>query len=136
MKQADNIAYSRNGDSYIAYHNCYTIGVIGNIVSGFPESIFRITVPMIRGTIIMLAILQVGSIFRADFGLFYQLPQNSGALMNVSDVVDTYIFRTLMVTGNTSVSAAVGLVQSVVGLILVLLTNYIVGRIDSDSTLF
>lgn len=100
------------------------------------KSIFRITVPMIRGTIIMLAILQVGSIFRADFGLFYQLPQNSGALMNVSDVVDTYIFRTLMVTGNTSVSAAVGLVQSVVGLILVLLTNYIVGRIDSDSTLF
>ena len=100
------------------------------------RSIFHITVPMIRGTIIMLAILQVGSIFRADFGLFYQLSQNSGALINVSDVVDTYIFRTLMVTGNTSVSAAVGVVQSVVGLILVLLTNYIVGRIDSDSTLF
>lgn len=100
------------------------------------KSIFYITVPMIKNTIIMLAILQVGSIFRADFGLFYQLSQNAGALINVSDVVDTYIFRTLMVTGNTSVSAAVGLVQSVVGLVLVLVTNYIVTKIDADSALF
>ena len=91
---------------------------------------------MIKNTIMMLAILQVGSIFRADFGLFYQLSQNAGALINVSDVVDTYIFRTLMVTGNTSVSAAVGLVQSVVGLVLVLVTNYIVTKVDSDSALF
>lgn len=100
------------------------------------KSIFYITVPMIKNTVIMLAILQIGSIFRADFGLFYQIPQNSGALMNVTDVVDTYIFRTLMVTGNTSVSAAIGLIQSIVGLILVLITNFIVSKIDDESTLF
>ena len=99
------------------------------------KTIFHITLPGLKSTMIILTILAVGRIFYADFGLFFQLPMDSGTLMGVTDVVDTYIFRTLRVTGDIGISAAVGMVQSIVGFILVMATNLIVKKIDSDSAL-
>lgn len=95
-----------------------------------------IIIPELRSLIVMLTILKVGGIFRADFGLFYQLPQDIGALYSTTDVMDTYIFRTMRVLGNMGMSSAAGLLQSVVGFVLVMTTNTIVKKVDPDSSLF
>lgn len=95
-----------------------------------------VTLPHLTSLIIMLTILKIGGIFRADFGLFYQLPRDCGELYSVTDVMDTYIFRTMRVIGDYGLSAAVGLIQSIVGMVLVLVTNHIVNKIDPYSALF
>ena len=95
----------------------------------------KIIIPGITGPIIMMTILNIGNIFRADFGLFYQIPRNVGKLYPTTDVIDTYIFRTLREDGNMGVSSAVGLLQSCVGFVLVVLTNTIVKKINSDNAL-
>lgn len=94
-----------------------------------------ILIPHIMSLMIMLTILKIGGIFRADFGLFYQIPRNVGALYKTTDVIDTYIFRTMRVNGDMSTSSAAGLLQSVVGFILVMLTNWCVKKVDEDSAL-
>lgn len=102
-----------------------------------PIQKFRtIIIPELVPLLTILTILKVGNIFRADFGLFYQLPRDVGLLYSTTDVIDTYIFRAMRVVGDMSMSSAVGLLQSVVGFVLVVLTNYITGKIDPDSTLF
>lgn len=95
----------------------------------------NITLPLIKPTVIILTILAVGNIMRADFGLFYYLPNNSGLLYSVTDVIDTYIYRTLRETGNVSGSAAVGLFQSAVGFVLVMVTNYLAKKTDESLAL-
>ena len=85
---------------------------------------------------IVLTIMAIGRIFYADFGLFYQLPRDSGPLYDVTQVIDTYLYRALKVTGNVGMASAAGLYQSVVGFVLVMLTNFIVRKIDPDSALF
>ena len=104
--------------------------------AGKLQQIFRITLPMLRPTIIMLVMLFIGRIFYSDFGLFYQVPQNSGALYSVSNTIDTYVYRGLLELGDISMSAAAGVYQSVVGFCLVFLSNMLVRRIDPDSALF
>jgi putative aldouronate transport system permease protein len=100
------------------------------------QQITRITLPMLKGTIIMLTLMAIGRIFYSDFGLFYQVPQNSGALLPVTNTIDTYVYRGLLELGNISMSAAAGFYQSIVGFILVLSANFAVRKIDKDSALF
>ncbi len=100
------------------------------------QQIFRITLPLLKPTVITLTLMSVGRIFYSDFGLFYQVPQNSGALFNVTQTIDTYVYRGLMENNNIGMSAAAGLYQSVVGFILVLGANALVRRIDKDNALF
>ena len=100
------------------------------------QQITRITIPMLKPTIIMMTLLSIGRIFYSDFGLFYQVPQNSGALYPVTNTIDTYVYRGLLELGNISLSAAAGLYQSVIGFILVLGTNLWVRKIDPDNALF
>lgn len=94
-----------------------------------------IVLPLIKPTAIILTILAIGSIMRADFGLFYYIPNNSGMLYEATDVIDTYIFRVMKQTGDVSISSAIGFVQSVVGFVLVMVTNWIVGKINSENAL-
>ena len=91
---------------------------------------------MLKSTVIMLTLMAVGRIFYSDFGLFYQVPQNSGALLPVTNTIDTYVYRGLLELGNISMSAAAGFYQSIVGFVLVLLANFAVRKIDKDSALF
>ena len=100
------------------------------------QQIKSITLPLLKPTIIMLVILNLGQIFRSDFGLFYQVPMNQGALYSTTQTIDTYVYRGLLELGNISLSAAAGLYQSVIGFILVLGTNLWVRKIDPDNALF
>ena len=94
-----------------------------------------VLIPSLVSLIVMLTILKIGNIFRADFGLFYQLPRNIGALYPTTDVIDTYIFRTLRVVGDIGMSSAAGFLQSIVGFIMVMVTNGIVRKISPDNAL-
>jgi len=104
-----------------------------------PKQILSITLPMLVPTIIILALLSIGSMLRGDFGLIYNL--TSGAdrpqLLQHTDIIDTYVFRAIRGrTINFSLAAAVGLYQSVVGFILVAGSNWLVKRYDKDYALF
>lgn len=100
------------------------------------QQIRKITIPLLKPTIIMLVILNIGQIFRSDFGLFYQVPMNQGKLYSVTQTIDTYVYRALLVNNNFGMSAAASFLQSVVGFIFIVTANAIVGKIDKGSTLF
>jgi putative aldouronate transport system permease protein len=98
--------------------------------------IAKITIPLLKPTIIMMTLLAVGRIFYSDFGLFYQVPQNQGALFSVTNTIDTYVYRGLLELGDMSMASAAGLYQSVVGFICILTANLIVRKLDPESALF
>ena len=100
------------------------------------KQFWYITLPLLKPTVILLTLLAIGRIFYADFGLFYQVPMNQGALFSTTNVIDTYVFRGLIELGNISMAAAAGLYQSLVGFILVLSANLLVRKFDPDSALF
>lgn len=100
------------------------------------QQIRHVLLPQIVPLMVVLTILGLGNIFRADFGLFYQIPRNSGVLFNVTAVLDTYIYNGLASTGNISMSTAAGLYQSLVGFIVLFTANSIVRRIDKESAMF
>lgn len=100
------------------------------------QQIRNVTLPSLRSTIIILTLMALGGIFRSDFGLFYQVPQNSGPLISVTQTIDTYVYRGLMQTNNIGMSSAAGVYQSVVGFILVVTANFVVRRVDNESSLF
>lgn len=100
------------------------------------QQIRSITVPLIAPTITIMTLLAIGRIFYSDFGLFYQVPLNSGPLQPVTDVIDTYVYRGLMTLGDIGMSSAAGLYQSMVGFILVILSNSIVSRRNKENALF
>lgn len=100
------------------------------------QQIKNVTIPQLVPLISILTILAVGNIFRADFGLFFNVPRNSGALYNVTSVLDTYIYNGLTNTGDIGMTAAAGLYQSVVGFVLLMITNAIARRFDDESALF
>ncbi len=100
------------------------------------QQILRITLPIVVPVIIMMALLQLGRIFYSDFGLFYQVTLNSGALFETTATIDTYVFNGLTGSGNLGMSAAAGFYQSIVGFILVITVNFLVRRKSKESALF
>jgi putative aldouronate transport system permease protein len=100
------------------------------------QTITRISVPLITNLMIALVILQIGKIFYADFGLFYNLPRDIGNLYPTTDVIDTYVFRSLRVTGEIGMSSAANFYQAIIGFLLVLISNGVVRRISPDHALF
>lgn len=100
------------------------------------QQIRMITVPLLKPTIIMLTILNMGQIFRSDFGLFFQVPMNQGALLSATQTIDTYVYTALLVNNNFGMSAAASFLQSVVGFIFIVGANAIVRKMDKNSSLF
>ena len=100
------------------------------------KQIIYVTLPHLKTMMCILFIMNVGKIFNADFGLFYNVPMQNGALIPVTQVIDTYVYRALMVTRDISMSAAAGLLQNVLGFICIMTANAIVNKIDSDSAMF
>lgn len=100
------------------------------------QQIKFITLPLLKPTIIMMTLMAVGRMFYSDFGLFYQVPMNQGALYSTTQTIDTYVYRGLLQLGNISMSAAAGVYQSVVGFILILAANLLVKKFDRESALW
>ncbi|WP_138755209.1 ABC transporter permease [Paenibacillus sinopodophylli] len=100
------------------------------------QQVRAITVPLIAPVVTIMTLLQIGRIFYSDFGLFYQVPLNTGALLSTTNVIDTYVYRALMNLGDIGMSSAAGLYQSVVGFVLVILSNYVVSKRNRDNALF
>ena len=100
------------------------------------KQILHITVPMLKPTIITLTLMSIGRIFYSDFGLFYQVPANAGRLFDVTQTIDTYVYRGLMERNDVGMAAAAALYQSVVGFILVVGANALVRKIDKENALF
>ena len=100
------------------------------------QQIRHITLPELVPTIITLTLMSIGKIFYSDFGLFYQVPMDSGPLYDVTNTIDTDVYRGLIRQNNVGMSSAAGFYQSVIGFVLVLLANYAVRRISKENALF
>lgn len=100
------------------------------------QQVWRITIPQILPTITMMTLLHIGKIFYSDFGLFLQVPMSSGPLLDVTSTIDTYVYRGLLQLGDVGMSAAAGFYQSIIGFILVLVSNWLVRRKNPESSLF
>jgi len=95
-----------------------------------------ITIPILRGLIAVLFLLGVGKIFNSDIGLFYNVPHDSSALYGVTQTIDTYVFHVFKVMGDIKLSSAAAAFQSVIGLVVIVIANFIIRAIDRDSALF
>ena len=84
--------------------------------------VVHITIPSIAGTIAILLILRTGSLLSAGFDQMYVL--QSPAVMDIADVLDTFVYRYGLAQGRFSHAAAAGLFQSVIGLILISISNF------------
>ena len=118
------------------------VGIDGNLYEAAEidgasawKRIWYITLPLLKPTMITLSLLHIGRIFYSDFGLFYQVPMNVGALFPVTQTIDTYVYRGLTSMNNIGMAAAASFYQSIVGLVLVLTANTIVRKIDPDNAL-
>jgi putative aldouronate transport system permease protein len=100
------------------------------------QMIRKITIPLLMPIIVIVTLLQIGRIFYADFGLFFQVTRDIGMLYPVTDVIDTYVYRALRVTGDIGMASAAGFYQSIIGFCLVLTTNLVVKKINSENALF
>lgn len=119
-------------------------------ISGIDESLYEaaridgaskwqqlgyITLPLLRGTMVMMFILSVGRIFYSDFGLFYQVPKGSASLYEVTETMDVYIYRALTNSVDISRPSAASFIQSVAGCVTILLSNWVVRKVDEDSAI-
>jgi ABC-type polysaccharide transport system, permease component len=100
------------------------------------KQIQLITLPLIKPVVIIMVLFSIGKIFYSDFGLFYQIPLNSGALYPTTNVIDTYVYRGLLQLGDIGMSSAAGFYQSIVGFILVLVSNLVVRKVSPENALF
>lgn len=100
------------------------------------QQVVRITFPLVLPVITIMTLLAIGRIFYSDFGLFYQVPLNTGSLMPVTNTIDTYVYRALINLGDIGMSSAAGLYQALVGFILVIVSNAVVRKFNKDNALF
>lgn len=100
------------------------------------KQIRYITLPSIMPSVITLTLLNIGRIFYSDFGLFYQVTQNSGQLYDTTNVIDTYVYRALLQSGHIGMASAAGFYQSIVGFACVLLANVVVRKLSPENAMF
>lgn len=100
------------------------------------QKMLKITIPSLIPTICILFLLGIGRIFYGDFGMMYALIGDNGVLFPTTDIIDTYVFRALRKTGDPSSAMAISLFQSLVGLVTVLASNYVVKRLNPEAAIF
>lgn len=136
-----------NAWKYVGYSSIIYLAAIAGVNAEYYEAarvdgagrwrqMVSITLPLIKPVIIVLLLLNIGRIFYADFGLFYQVPLNTGILFPTTNVIDTYVYRSLIQTGDIGMSAAAGMFQSVIGFVLVYSVNQLIRKVDSENALF
>lgn len=115
-------------------HSLYEAAIIDGATKF--QQIKNITIPMLKPVMIIMFILSVGHIFSTDFGLFYNIPRNSGAIVNATQTVDVYVYKALMSMNNIGFSSSAAFLQSILGFITITSANWIVSKIDPESSLF
>lgn len=100
------------------------------------KKIRYIILPSLKPTIIILLLFSMGGILRGNFGLFWNVIGANSLLYNTTDIIETYVYRSMLLNFNFTTASAVGLYQSLFGFILVMTVNWIVRKIDSDYSLF
>ena len=100
------------------------------------QRIFRITVPMIMPTMVILILLSIGRILRGDFDMFYQLIGQNGTLFDTTDIIDTLVFRSLVGTQDFGMASAAGLYQSVLCFCIIMFVNSLIKKYQKDYALF
>ncbi len=103
------------------------------------QKIWNITLPSLVPILTINTILKIGGIFNADFGLFFNVTKEHGGgmIFETTDVISTYSYRLFKAGGGSyGASTAVSLMQSIVGIIMVVLTNAGAKKIDPSLGLF
>lgn len=100
------------------------------------QCIRYLTIPLLKTTVIMLTIMNIGKIFNGDFGMIYNLVGTNSMLYRTTDVIDTYTYRMLVESTNMGQSASVSFYQSIMGFFIVMITNAVTKKLDPDSALF
>jgi len=105
------------------------------------QKMYYLTIPMISRTISVMLLLNVGRILRGDFQMFFQIVGNNGMLFNATDVIDVFVFRSLVGSGggggvDLTMSSAATFYQSILCFIIIVIVNGIVRKVDSESALF
>ena len=100
------------------------------------QQIMKITLPCLKPTVITMFIISISKMFYSDFGLFYQVPKNSGILYPVTQTIDTYVYNALMNQNNPGMSAAAGFLQAIIGFILVVAANQLIRKISKEDAIF
>jgi putative aldouronate transport system permease protein len=113
------------------YYEAATIDGAGKL-----KMIFNISLPFLRTMVIIMLLFSIGNIIRSDFGLFYFLPRENPLLRSTTVTIDTYVYSALKSNGEFGIPAAVGILQSIVGFVLIFLSNALVRKVDKDSSLF
>lgn len=104
--------------------------------AGILQRIFKIIIPLLKPTIVVLLLLHLGNIIKGDFGMFYNLTGNNALLYDVSDIIDTFVYRSMIQTQNFGMSAAAGLYQSVMGFAIIMVSNTVIRKLQPDYSLF
>ena len=100
------------------------------------QQIRYITLPLLKPMITLMLLMSIGRIFNSDFGMFYQVPLNSGLLTSTTQTIDTYVYRALLEMNNIGMSSAASVFQAILGFILVMGSNALVRKVDPDNALF
>jgi putative aldouronate transport system permease protein len=101
------------------------------------QKIRYIILPSLKPTAVVLILYSIGGILKGNFGLFYNLVGNGNPILQpTTDIIETFVYRSLMNQFNFSSSAAAGLYQSVVGFAIVLTANWLVKKAEPDYALF
>lgn len=100
------------------------------------QQIKYITLPFLKPMVITMFILNISRICSSDFGLFYQIPRNSGTLYSVTQTIDTYVYNALMNQNNIAMSSAASVLQAIIGFVLVIAANSIIKKVSKENALF
>ena len=103
--------------------------------NGF-QKIRYIILPSLKPTIVILILFALGGIVKGNFGLFYNIIGSNSILYGTTDIIETFVYRATMTDFNFSTASAVGLYQSIIGFVIVMVVNYIVRKIEPDYSLF
>jgi len=105
--------------------------------AGIYKRIWYITLPCLKPTIIIMILLSLGRVLKGNFEMFYQLVGTNGQLYDMTDIIDTYIFRTVVYSTNSiGTASAAGFLQQIVGFTTVVTVNTIIKKIAPDYVLF
>ena len=100
------------------------------------QRIRYVLLPSLKPTVIILLLFALGGIVKGNFGLFYNIIGTNSLLYDTTDIIETFVYRATMTDFNFSTASAVGLYQSIVGFVIVMIVNYVVKKIEPDYSLF